>query len=176
MIRNEKVFDPAWPELDETNPVATEKLHINLSTSCGLVLEQCTDHPRSRLEVQERWEEISNEQELIGLIKIIKSLSQKYDKNTEYHHVAYHMLLCQFMLFRQGDYSNSEYKQWFKEQMEVLEAHNRGFLFGNSPGATAREIAMLGMNTETKGDVEKVQVLARGKDLATKLLLGSDRR
>ena len=100
----------------------------------------------------------------------------KHNEDIEYDHVAYQMLLRQFMLFRQGEYINSEYKQWFKEQMEVLEAHNRGFLFGHSPGATAREIAMLGMNTETKGDVEKVQVLARGKYLATKLLLSSDRR
>ena len=30
------------------------------------------------------------------------------------------------MIFRQGDYSNSENKQRFKEQIEVLEAHNGG--------------------------------------------------
>ena len=30
------------------------------------------------------------------------------------------------MLFRQGGYSNSEYKQHFKEQIEVLEAYNGG--------------------------------------------------
>ena len=51
-----------------------------------------------------------NKQDLLGLIKSIKSVSHKYDKEMEYHHVAYRMLLRQFMIFRQGDYSNSEYK------------------------------------------------------------------
>ena len=94
----------------------------------------------------------------------------------EYHHIAYHTLLCRFMLFRQGDYSNSEYKQRFKDQIEVLEAYNGGVLFGNSPGATAQEIARLGLDAEIRADVEKAQVLSRGKYLATAFLLSSDRR
>ena len=76
------------------------------------------------------------------------------------------------MIFQKGDYSNLEYKQRFKEKIEVLEAYNGGVLFGNSMGATAREIVM----AETEGDVEKAKVLARGKYLATKFLLRSDRR
>ena len=59
------------------------------------------------------------------------------------------------MLFRQGYYSNSDYKQQFKEQIEVLEAYNGGVLFGNIPGAMAREIAILGLDAETEGDMEK---------------------
>ena len=110
-----------------------EKLRINLSTAYGLVLGQCTDYLRSRLEGQDKWEATSNERDLIGLLKSIKSLSHKYNEDTEYHHIAYHTLLRRFMLFRQGDYSNSEYKQRFNEQIEVLEAHTgRG-------GGTIRE-------------------------------------
>ena len=60
------------------------------------------------------------------------------------------------MLFRKGDYSNLEYKQLFKDQIEVLEAYNGGILFENSPGATAREIATLGLDAKIGGDVEKV--------------------
>ena len=56
-----------------------------------------------------------NEWDLLEFIKIVKSLSHKYDKDTEYHHVAYQTLLRQFVLFRQGDYSNLEYIQRFKE-------------------------------------------------------------
>ena len=59
------------------------------------------------------------------------------------------------MLFRQGDYSNLGYKQRFKEQIYVLEAYNGGVLFGNIPGATAREIATLGLDAEIGADVEK---------------------
>ena len=48
-----------------------------------------------------------------------------------------------------------DYKQHFKAQIEVLEAYNRGVLFGNSPGAKAREITALGLDAEIGADVEK---------------------
>ena len=82
-IRNGKFFEPAWPEPVETNPAATksmlqaeygtrakrmENLRINLSTIYGLVLGQCTDYLRSRLEGQEKWETTSNERDLLGLL------------------------------------------------------------------------------------------------------------
>ena len=68
LIRNGKVFDPAWPDLVGPNLAATnsmlqteygtrakrvEKLHINLSTGYGLVIRQCTDYLRSCFEGQE---------------------------------------------------------------------------------------------------------------------------
>ena len=57
-----------------------------------------------------------------------------------------------------------------------MEAYNGGVLFGNSPGSTARDIATLVLDAEIEADVEKAQVLARGKYLATAFLLISDRR
>ena len=74
-------------------------MRINLSTAYGLVLGKCTDYLRSHLKGQERWEQTSNERDLLELIKSIKSLSHKYEEYTEYHHVAYHTLLRCFMLF-----------------------------------------------------------------------------
>ena len=135
-IWNGKVFELAWPDPVGPNPAATkamlraeygtrekrvEKLRINLSTAYGLVLGQCTNYLWSRLEGQGKWEMASNKRDLIELLKSVKSLLYKYNKDTDYHHVAYHTLLRCFMLFSQRDSSNSEYKQRFKEQIEVLE-------------------------------------------------------
>ena len=86
------------------------KIRINLSTAYGLVFGQCTNYLQSRLKGQEKWEMMSNEKNLLGLLKIDKSLLHKYGEDTGYHHVAYHTLLCCFMVFLQGDYINSEYK------------------------------------------------------------------
>ena len=137
-IRNGKIFDLGWPESVRPTPEVTKamlqaeyvmrakgvkKLRTNLSTSYGLVLCQCTDYLQSWLEVKEKWERSSNERDLLKLQKSVKSLSHKYDEDTEYHHIAYHTLLRRFMLFRQGDYSNLEYKKIFKEKIEVLEAY-----------------------------------------------------
>ena len=69
---------------------------------------------------------MSNDWELLGLLKSVKSLSHKYDEDVEYHHVAHHMLIYRFMLFCQGDYINSKYKKRFKEKIELLEEYNRG--------------------------------------------------
>ena len=95
--QNGKVFEPPWPDPVGPNPAAmkamlqeeygtrakrVEKLRINLSTAYGLVLGKCTDYLQSRLEGQERWEQTSNEWVLLELIKSIKSLLQKYDKDT----------------------------------------------------------------------------------------------
>ena len=57
----------------------------------------------------------------------------------------------------------------------MLEAYNEEVLFGNSPGATVQEIALLGLNDETAVDTEKVQILVRGKYLETAFLLSLDR-
>ena len=67
---------------------------------------------------------MSNERDLLRLIKSIKSLSHKYHEDMEYHYVGYHTLTPQSMLFLQGDYSNLEQKQWFKEQINVLEEYS----------------------------------------------------
>ena len=91
-----------------------KKIRMNLSTLYGLVFGQFTNYLRSCIEGPEIWKTTSNERKLLKLLKIIDSLAQIYDKDTEYHHVPYHTLLCRFMLFYQGDYSNLEYKQCFK--------------------------------------------------------------
>ena len=59
-----------------------EKLQINLRTAY-LVLGQCTDYLRLRLEGQDIWEATLNEWDLLGILKSIKSLSLKYDEDTE---------------------------------------------------------------------------------------------
>ena len=77
-----------------------ENIRINLSTAYGLVIGQCTYYLRSRLKEQDKWETTSNEQDLLGILKSVNSLSQIYNEDIEYYHVAYHTLFCRFMLFR----------------------------------------------------------------------------
>ena len=57
-----------------------------------------------------------------------------------------------------------------------MEAYNWGVLFGNIPGSTAHKIALLGLNVEITYNVEKAQILARGKYLTSVFLLSLDRR
>ena len=94
LIRNGKVFEPAWLDPVGPTPVATnamlqalygtrakrvDKLRINLSTAYGLVPGQCAKYLRSRTEEKDKWETTSNEWDLLKLLKIVKYLSHKYD-------------------------------------------------------------------------------------------------
>ena len=114
LIWNSKVFEPVWRYPVGPNPAATkamlqaeygttakrvEKVRINLRTAYGLVLGKHTDYLQSHLEGQVKWETTSNERDLLGLLKIVKSLSHKCDKDTEFDHIVYHTLLRRFMLF-----------------------------------------------------------------------------
>ena len=47
-------------------------------------------------------------EDLLGLLKSVQSLSQKYNKDIEYRHIAHYKLLHRSILFCQGDYRNSE--------------------------------------------------------------------
>ena len=82
-----------------TRAKRVEKFCINLSTAYGLVLRQCTDYLRSRLEGNDKLETTSNKRGLLRIFKSVKSLSHKYDEDIEYNHVAYHTLLRCFMMF-----------------------------------------------------------------------------
>ena len=70
LIWNRKVFEPVWIYPVGPNPAATkamlqaeygttakrvEKVRINLSTAYGLVIGQCTNYLRSRIEEQVKW-------------------------------------------------------------------------------------------------------------------------
>ena len=74
--------------------------------------------------------------------------------------MAYHPLVCRFMLFLQGDSSNSEYKQRFQDKVDVIETYNGGGTVHKSPGETAREIKILGLDPDIKEDVKKARASA----------------
>ena len=50
------------------------------------------------------------------IISSVKSLTHKYNEETEFQHVAYQPLVHRFMLFWKGESSNVEYKRRFQEQ------------------------------------------------------------
>ena len=69
--------------------------------------------------------------------------------------VAYHMLVHRFVLFRQGDSSNVEYKtEGSESSWRFIDTCNGVILFGNSPGATEWEIKVLGIDPDISKDVQ----------------------
>ena len=116
LIQNGKMVELAWPNPVVPNTEATkamlqaeyktharrvEKLWVNLSTVYGLVLGKCTNYLRSNLD---------SDHKLLALISSVKLLAQKYDEDTEFYHMEYHTFFHRFVLFRQGESSNVEYK------------------------------------------------------------------
>ena len=60
--------------------------------------------------------------------------------------------------------------------MEVIDTYNGGVPFRNIPGATEREINILGLYPDVKEDVKKARASARGKYLVVAFLLSLDWR
>ena len=115
-----------------------------------------------------------NEHNLLAIISSIKSLAHKYDKETEFHHVAYHKLVLRFILFWKGYSSNAEYKWRFREQLEFIETYNRGTPFGNSLVATAREVKVLVLDPDAREYDYKARVVAQLNYLTVAFPLSSD--
>ena len=80
----------------------------------------------------------------------MKFMDHTYNEDTDFHHVDYCTLFHSFVLFRQGNSSNSEYKQKFIEKLEIIKAYNKGGTFGNSPGLTLLVIKLLGFDANAK--------------------------
>ena len=74
------------------------------------------------------------------------------------------------MLFRKGDYSNSDYKQRFKEQIEVLEAYNGGGPIWEQPGSHGKGDCRTGTGHGDRRRRGKTANVGEGKIIGDRFL------
>ena len=65
----------------------------NTNKAYLIFLGKYTPHLREKLEVQNTWTVMNTTKVHIGLIEGIRTLPFKYDRETEYHYVAYHTVM-----------------------------------------------------------------------------------
>lgn len=94
-----------------------------------VILGQCSEATKAKLEAREDWESINEEHQLVNLLKAVKSLLHNQLENDRYEGLTAYESLKSLMHTRQQRYEDtSEYRKRFTAATEVLE--HIGISFG----------------------------------------------
>ena len=155
------------------------KLDENIKKAYSLILGQCTENLQSRLKQTTQWATFSVSFNSLMLLDSIQSIAFKYE-DRKFQPLALHQVKQSFYSFNQGNLSNSEYLQQFKNRSEMAESHGTDL--------TDRAVAVMLMkqnpvdaakNFETGlSDAERKLYLDAAGDLcqAVAFLVQSDKR
>jgi hypothetical protein len=95
-------------------------LEQNVKTICSLVLEQCTDAMRARLESQSGYRTIEDESKGIELLKMIRTIMFNF-QSQRYGPWALHEAKVRFLTFKQDKHMTcAEYQKRFLNNVQVL--------------------------------------------------------
>ena len=94
----------------------------NVQKAYSLVLGQCTDLLQSKLKQQATWAEVSNDQDVIRLISLIKSITFKFE-DQKFLPLALYQAKANLYNMRQGNLSNHDYLQRFNNLVDVATAY-----------------------------------------------------
>ena len=95
-----------------------ETLSANIQQAYSLVLGQCTQLMLNKLKCKENWDLIDSNQNVIDLLKEIKSITYNFEEQ-KYLPLSIHNAKASFYSFRQLSLSNADYLQKFRNLADV---------------------------------------------------------
>ena len=98
-------------------------LDDNIQKAYSLVLGQCTDLLQSKLKQQNAWAAIALAQDVIELIKLIKSITFKFE-DQKFLPLALHQAKANVYNLRQGNMTNHDYLQRFNNLVDIATTYN----------------------------------------------------
>ena len=98
-------------------------LDDNIQKANSLVIGQCTDLLQSKLKQQANWSTISQDQDAIALICLIKTITFRFE-DQKFLLLALYQSKANLYNLRQADMTNHEYLQRFQNLIDVPTAHN----------------------------------------------------
>jgi hypothetical protein len=98
-------------------------LDDNIQKAFSLVLGQCTDLLQSKMKQQSTWASISTSQNVIELIKLIKTITFKFE-DQKFLPLALYQAKANIYNLRQGNMSNHDYLQKFRNLVDVATTYN----------------------------------------------------
>ena len=93
-------------------------LKSNIQKVSSLVLGQCTELMKDKLKASSKWEDIQSTQNALELLSEIKAITYKFEEQ-KYLPLSIHNAKATFYSFRQGNLSNSDYFQRFKNYTDI---------------------------------------------------------
>ena len=95
----------------------------NVQKTYALVIGQCTDLLQSKLKQQSSWATISQAQDAIALLALIKTITFRFE-DQKFLPLALYQSKSNLSNIRQGTMSNDDYLQRFQNLVDVASAYN----------------------------------------------------
>ena len=152
-------------------------LDTNIQKSYHLSISQCTNLLQSKLKQQTQWSDISQEQDGIALISLIKMITFKFE-DQKFLPLTLYQSKGNLYALRQSNMTNHEYLQRFQNLVDVVSAYS-GQLYDRSILNIIQERLHPGVLAYTLlTEVQKLIVNSSASELyqATMFLHQSDRR
>jgi hypothetical protein len=148
----------------------------NIQKAYHLIIGQCTDLLQSKLKQQAQWSDISQNQDGIALITLIKTITFKLG-DQKFLPLALYQSKANLYAHRQSNMTNNEYLQRFQNLVDVASAYN-GQLYDQSILNIIMEKRHTGLAYETLTDEQKLDANSSASELyqATMFLHQSDHR
>jgi hypothetical protein len=150
-------------------------LDDNIQKAYSLVIGKCTDLLQCKLKQQAQWSTISQGQDAIALISLIKNITFRFE-DQKFLPLALYLSKANFYNLRQSNMTNHEYLQRFQNLVDVAAAYN-GQLHDQPIVDITTERLHPGTAYETLNAAEKtiVQTASSELYLATIFIHQSDR-
>jgi Reverse transcriptase (RNA-dependent DNA polymerase) len=151
-------------------------LEDNIQKAYSLVLGQCTDLLQSKLKQQSTWAAIALAQDVIDLVKLIKTITFKFE-DQKYLPLALYQAKMNLYNLRQHNLSNHEYLLRFNNLVDVATTYN-GSLHDSAIVSIVSERLHPGIDPTnlTAVQAQAVELGAHDLYLATMFISQSDRR
>lgn len=146
------------------------KLAENVKKAYAIVLKQCTLNLQSKLEERPEWAALKMSCDVLVLLELIRSLVFRYEERM-YQPLSLHRVKQTFYSFRQGNLSNIDYLQAFKNRYDMANSHDvvlfdeevAVMLMKQNPADAAKEFHSRAAGNLT--EPERATYLQRAKDL-----------
>jgi hypothetical protein len=151
-------------------------LDDNIQKAYSLVIGQCTDLLQSKLKQQAQWITISQAQDVVALLSLIKSITFRFE-GQKFLPLALYQSKANLYSLRQHQMTNPQYLERFQNLMDVASAYN-GQLYDMAIVNICHDRLHPGVEYETLDVPQKQAVHTAASELyqATMFLQQSDRR
>jgi hypothetical protein len=163
-----------WKMAQRTFEKQTKARRRNSSHVYALIIGQCSQALRNRMEANERWSCINEDSDVMALLQLVQNCRIQHQT----HQKLTHSLLdteMQVCTFKQRSLANNQYYEKFKDL--VTNAERVGSDFGAHSNRTKAILEEIATDPDLPTDAEREQARDQAKDqfLAMMFLVNSDR-
>jgi hypothetical protein len=172
---NQVVEFELWKMARRNYEKQAEARRRNSSRVYALIIGQCSQALRNRMEASEDWEQINEDSDVMALLQLIQNcMTQRQTRQKPVHTIM--EAESQVFSFRQKTLANNEYYDKFKDLVSIAE--RLGSNIGVQPDRVQAILQQIAADPDIPTEQERAQAREQAKDeyLAVMFLTNSDRQ